>query len=191
MHAAVQFFHAFDRDGVGTRTTNIGPHGDEELSEVDHLRLTRGVFQHRGAFGQRGCHQQVLGAGDGDRVQNDTRTTQATGLRADEAILDTDVCAHLAQPFDVDIDRACTNGAATGQRHIGTAEASQQRPEHQNAGAHGLHQLIRRHTIAQRGGVHPNPQLFIDGDADAHAAQQFVGGRHVLKMGNVAHCHLS
>ena len=91
----------------------------------------------------------------------------------------------------MDIDRARTNGTATGERHVGMTEAGQQRAEHQNTGAHGLHQFVRRNAITQRGGVDPDTQLFVDGDADPHATEQLVRGSDVLKVGDIAHCHLA
>ena len=94
-----------------------------------------------------GGHHEVLGAGDGHRLQHQPRALQAPGARLDVAVLDVDVGAHGLQARHMDVDRARADGAAAGQRHIGRAEARHQRPEHQDRGAHGLDQLVGRESI--------------------------------------------
>ena len=43
----------------------------EQRGQVDDLGLAGAVLQHGFAFGERGGHQQVFGAGDGDLVEDD------------------------------------------------------------------------------------------------------------------------
>ena len=112
---------------------------------------SRAAFSMNGlALGQRRRHHEVLRAGDRDGIEHQTRAPQPAGARADVAAVDRDVGAHGLQPRDVDVDGPRADRAAAGQRHVGLAEARQQRPQHQDRGAHGLHQLVRREAFARR-----------------------------------------
>ncbi|KAG1433795.1 hypothetical protein G6F57_021917 [Rhizopus arrhizus] len=75
---------------------------------------------------------------------------QALGRGLDEAVLDHDLGAQRLQALDVLVDRARTDRAAARQRHFRSAEAGQQRAQHQDRGAHGLDQLVRRHMLVHR-----------------------------------------
>ena len=46
---------------------------DQQLGQIDHLGLARGIAQHGFAAGQDGGHHQILGAGDGDAIEVDRR----------------------------------------------------------------------------------------------------------------------
>ena len=72
-------FDPIDGDGVGAGTGNLSTHGVEEVGQVNHLGLTRGVFQHAAAVGQRGGHHDVFGTGHTYRIEEEMRTTQSTG----------------------------------------------------------------------------------------------------------------
>jgi hypothetical protein len=77
--AAVQALDALDADAAGAVAFDLRAHRDQHLGQVGDLGLLRGVLQHRLAFGQRGGHQQVLGAGDGDHVGGDARALAGAG----------------------------------------------------------------------------------------------------------------
>ena len=164
-----QLLDALDDDLVGARALDLRAHGDQEIGEVDDLRFARGVFDDGFAIGQRRGHHEILGAGDGDGFEVEPRALEPPGARADVAAFDVDVRAHGLQPRDMDVHRPRADGAAAGQRHIGLAEARQQRSQHQDRRAHGLHQLVRRETFARGGGVDLDLHLLVDGDRDAHA----------------------
>ena len=59
----------------------LAPMAHEKVREIHHLGLARRVLEHRLAFGERGRHHEVLGAGDGDGLEHQTRAL-AGGLRA-------------------------------------------------------------------------------------------------------------
>jgi hypothetical protein len=149
---AVQLAHALDPDPARAVALDARAHGDQHLGQVGDLRLLGGVLEHRLALGQGRRHQQVLGAGDGDHVGRDPRTLQPRGAGDDVAVLDRDVGAERLQALDVLVDRPGADGAAARQRHPRLAEAGDQRPEHQDRGAHRLHQvvgrLLARHLLA-------------------------------------------
>ena len=75
---AVQLVDALDRDAARCR----GPRSCAPIAiSISARSVTSGslrrVLEHGLAFGQRGGHQQVLGAGDGDHVGADARALQA------------------------------------------------------------------------------------------------------------------
>ena len=65
------------------------------------------------------------------------------------AVLDRDLGAHRLQALDVLVDRARADGAAARQRHLGLAEARQQRTQRQHRRAHGLDQLVGRLGVGE------------------------------------------
>jgi hypothetical protein len=104
------------------------------ISARSGISGARGVLQHGLAIGQGRGHHQVLGAGHGDHVGRDARARRRRGrphLRCqglDVAVLHGDLGAHGLQALDVLVHRPRADGAAAGQRHLGRAEAGQQRP---------------------------------------------------------------
>ncbi len=187
--ATVQTLDAVDGQGVGARALDLGAQGVEEVGQVDHFRLARGVFDHGATVGQGGGHHQVLGAGDGDHVHQDVGTLQATvdtGL--DVAILDGDLGAHQLQAMDVQVDRTGTDGATARQGDVGRPEAGCQRTQCQDGGAHGLHQLVGGDVVVHGPGQHGH--IAVDLGGGAQHLQQLEGGAHVLEARNVGELHL-
>ena len=82
-----------------------------------------------------------------------------------------DLRAQELQPLEVLIDRARADGAAAGQRDAGAAETGHERPQHQDAGAHRLHHLVRGFRIGDvlRVDLHGRSVAF---DARSHVAEQ-------------------
>ena len=165
----VQLLHALDDDLVGAGALDLRTHGDQEFREVHDFRFACRVFDDGFAVRERRGHHQVLGASDRHGLEHQARALEPAGARADVSAFDVDLRAHGLQTSDVDIHRARTDGAAARQRDIGLAEARQQRTEHQDGGAHGLHELVRREALAGGGRVDFDAHLFVDGHRDAHA----------------------
>ena len=182
---AVQRVDAVDGDDVAAGAFDFGAHGDQAARQVDHFGFARGVFQHGGAFGQRSGHHQVFGAGDGHHVHHDARALQALALGVDVAVLDADLGAHRLQALDVQIDRARADGAAAGQGHARLAEARQQRPQHQDGGAHGFHQFVGRFLVRDGFAAEGDVVLVVERDAHAHVAEQRQHGADVLEVRHV------
>ncbi len=169
---------------------NPRAHLDQQLGQVDHLRLAGGVLEHRGALGQRRRHHQVLGAGDGDGVEEDGGPLEAAlDPRADVAALDADLRAHGLEAAQVQVHRPRADGAAAGQRDLGVAEAGQQRPQHQDRGAHRLDQLIGRIAVLHLGAIELDRHLLAHHRLHAHVAEQLQGGGDVLQVRQVADGH--
>jgi hypothetical protein len=62
-------------------------HGDQHLGQVGNFGLLGGVFQHGLALGQRGGHEEVLGARHGDHVGGDACALQARAPAGSLAIM--------------------------------------------------------------------------------------------------------
>ena len=64
-----------------------------------------------------------------------------------------------------------------------------ERPQHQEGGAHGLHQLVRRPQRAEPGGGNLDVQLLVDHHVGPKGAEQFDHGGDVMQMRRVSHTH--
>ena len=69
---------------------------------------------------------------------------QPLRLDIDVAVLERDLRAHRLEPLQVLIDRPRADRAPAGHRHARPPVARDQRPEHEHARAHRLHQVVRR-----------------------------------------------
>ena len=87
------------------------------------------------------------------------------------------------------IDRARADGAAAGQGDLRLAITRQQRAEHEDGGAHGPDQFVRRKEIMQPGIPDLNAHALIDCDFRAHAPQQFDGGGYIVQVRHIADGH--
>ena len=181
---AVQALDAFDHQAVAADAADLGAHFHQALGQVGDFRLARGVFQNGDALGQGGGHQQVFGAGDGDHVHHHARALELAA-RLDVAMLDDNIRPHRRQALDVLIHRPAANRATARQRHTGLAKARQRRAQHQNRGAHGFHQLIRR---LQGVDVAGGEFVFVDivgHHPRAHALQQLLRGQHIAQLRHI------
>jgi len=124
-----------------------------------------------------------------DGIQYQACPLEAAGAGANVAALNLDVGAHGLQPGHVDIDGARTDGAATRQGDVRATKSGHQRAEHQDRGAHRLHQVVRREAFLQCRGIHFDAQPFGDGHTHAHAAEQFDRGGDILQVRHIADCH--
>ena len=175
-------------------TFDLRAHLDQHLGQIGHLWLLGGVFQHRLAIGQRGSHEEVFGAGDGDHVGGDARALEprlaSRQLGHHVTVFHHDFGAHGLQALDVLIHRAGADRAAAGQRHLGATEARQQRAQHQHRRTHRLDQVIRRDRIDGFGSVQGEPSAFaMHLGMHAHVLQQLAHGGHVAQTRHVAQHH--
>ena len=188
MARAVQLVDALHANGVRARAFDVRAHLVEQRGQVDDFGLARAIFQHGFAFGERGGHQQVFGAGDGDLVEDDARAPETLGAGFDVAVLLGDVRAELFQAFDVQIDGTRADGAAAGQGDAGMSHARDQRSQHQGGGAHGLHQFVGGFGVDQIAAGDGGAMLgaaVAEFDFGAHGGQQVALGLDVADLGNV------
>ena len=76
--------HALDLDRRGAGAGDLGAHLDQHVGQVDDLRLAGRVVDHRGAVGQHGGHQDVLGGPDTREVQPHRRPGQPVRRAGDD-----------------------------------------------------------------------------------------------------------
>ncbi len=107
-----------------------------------------------------------------------TRAIDIAGVEFDRG-------AHLLQPLEVQVDRPRADGAAAGQRDPRLPHPRQQRPEHQDGGAHLAHDVVRRLGIGDRAAERERAAV-IAGTVhrDAVLGQQL---RHRLDIGEPRH----
>ena len=115
---------------------DVRTHADEASREVVHVRLARGVADHRDPLGEHRRHHQVLGAGDRRHVERDARAVQAARAREVRAVALLDLGAHQAQPLEVLLDAAHADVVAARLGDARLAGAADQRAEQQERAAH-------------------------------------------------------
>ena len=125
----------------------------------------------------------------GDRIEYDMRTLQALGPGTDVTVFDIYHRAHRLQSLYMKVYGSGANRAAAGQRHVGFAEARDQRTQHKDGCAHRFDELIGRSALTDTGSVDLDIQLLIECDLDTHALQQGNHGRNVLQLRNIANRH--
>ena len=76
MGGAVEPLHAADLDGVGALAVDLGPHAPQAAREIDDLGLAGGILQERGAPGEGGGHEHVLGRADGNQRKLEDRSLE-------------------------------------------------------------------------------------------------------------------
>ena len=105
----------------------------------------------------------------------------------DITVLDIDARAQRLQALNVLVHRPRADRATAGQRHQRLAEPRQQRSQHQNGGAHGLHHLVRRDAVMQIGGEQVDTERFLARHLHTHPAQERERRADVAQVWNVAH----
>ncbi|MNM67383.1 hypothetical protein D3C81_789160 [compost metagenome] len=187
----MQTLDAIDGDGVGAGAGNLGAHGVQEVRQVDHFRLARGVSQDAAAFGQRCGHHDVFGTGHTDGVEEEVRTAQAAFRRLglDVAAFDVDDRAHGFQATDVQVNRTRTDGATARQGDFGFTETGNHRTQYQNRRTHGFNQFVRCDQGLDGARVDFDGEFLVDHRLNAHAAEQLDHGGDVVQVRQVGHGH--
>ena len=70
-----------DADGGRARAFDVCAHGVEQRGEVGDFGLAGAVLHHGFAFGKRGGHEQVFGAGDGNFVEDNFGALKAVAFQ--------------------------------------------------------------------------------------------------------------
>ena len=187
----VETLYTLDGQGVRTGPFDLRAHGVEAIGQIRHFRLMGRIFDHRFPVRQGGGHHQVLRTGHRHHIQHQARAFEAVpgDPRLDVTLLYPNLRPQGLQALDMQIHGPRTDGATAGQRHIGAAMAGQQGPEHQDGRAHRLDQIVRREILLDGLRLDDDVHLLVHHEPDAHTAQQFHGGGHIVQMRNVAHRH--
>ena len=188
-----QLVDAADRERGGADAVDVGTHCHEHLAQVADLRLPGDVVDHGLAGGEHRGHQQVLGGADAREVEPQVGAAQPAGnLGDDEAVLDADLGAELAQAGDVHVQPARTDVVPARQRDARAAAPRDERAEHADRRAQTTYQLVRRLVLqllrsvdahGERGGRLAG--LRLDGDRRAELLEQPRHHVHVEDVGHV------
>ena len=176
--------YAFDGEGGGADAADFRSHGVQAVGEVADFGLAGGVAEDGGAFGECGGHEQVFGARDGHHVHEEAAAAQfAAGF--DVAFVDVDMGTEGLHAFDVLIHGAGTDGTTAGQGDASLSETGKQRSQHENAGAHGFDELVRRFGVGDVAGIHRDLVVAGEGGFGTHGVQDFDEGVHVAQARHV------
>ena len=170
---APEAVHPPDLDDVGARAHDVGPHGVEEIGQIDYMGLFCGVFDNGHALGQGGGHHDVDGSPHGDLVQEDAGALDAAsrGLGHDEAALGVHLGPQGFEALQVLVDGpGAAEVAAAGQGHVRRAEAAQQSAQHVVGGPALAGGFVGHAAVAELRAVH----LHGVGVEVAHACAQVL-----------------
>ena len=186
--AAAQFVHALDLDGIRPRAAHIGPHGVQEIRQIDDMRLFRGVFNHGRSLRRRGGHHDIHRRADGYHVQIEIRAFQmvVSGSRVDKAALYGDAGPQSGKALDMLIDRThAAEGTAAGHRHFRLSEAPQQGADEIIGSADFLAEVVVRAHGTDAGTVNLHGMEIQQADGSAQLFQQTQQQRHVGDLRHV------
>jgi len=95
------------------------------------------------------------------RIEHDAAAPQPVGAGLDVALLDDDVRPHRPQALDVEIDGPGADRTAARKGDLGLTVSGDQRPEHQDRGPHGLHELVGREGGLEPAGIDLDPHPLV------------------------------
>ena len=189
-------FHAVDGEEVRGDALNLRPHAVQQVAELLHVRLARGVVDDRAPLGQHRGHDDVGRARHRSLVQQHVGAPQAFGLNLVSVAVGVvvEVGAQLLDADEVRVQPPAANLVASGFGDDGAPEAGHQRPcQHHRAAQAGARlqeslalQVVQVHV---RGLEAVGVRAFL-GHPHAHVAQQLDEVVHVEDVGHVAHHHL-
>ena len=83
---AMQLGHAFDDQTSRASALDLRAHLVEEIGEIDDFRFGGGAFDHRGAFGENGRHEDVIGPKHGGAELSAKIDDRAGKFRRDKGV---------------------------------------------------------------------------------------------------------
>ncbi len=128
--ATVQLLHALDDDRLRPLAVDLGADGDEEIGDVDDLRLARRVLNGRGALGPHGRQHDVLGGADARFGERDRAGAQLRRSDDDRTMLEVDVRAERFKAVEMHVHRSRSQDAPAGHGDFRLTETAEQRTGH-------------------------------------------------------------
>ncbi len=167
-------------------------HFIEQVGQVGDFRLA-GAVEHDGlAVGESRCHEHIFRASYGYFVENNLPAAQAFCAGFDVAVILNNGCTQTFQTFDVEVDGASADGAASRKRDASATTAGDQRAENQRRSTHSLDQFVGclgRCQVAatNRGAMLGAPVT--EFDFSSHGREQLARGFDVADLGNIFQDH--
>ena len=183
--AAVQFGHAVDLDHIGAGAAHIRAHHIQEVGQIDDMRFTGHIFEHRGAFGQHRRQHGVHRRADRDGIKEHMRTVQRARLDMDLAVLDRILRPQRGKRLEVLVDGARAQVAAARHRHLAGAEPPQQRAQEIIACAHLAGKFVGDLGADDVGGIDLVCTAADHADAGPQLAEDLEGRHHITDAGQV------
>ena len=147
--------HPFNDDGGRAGAGDFGAHGVEHVGQVLNLGFARRVFDDGLALGRYGAHHGVFGGAHAGKIERNIGAVQAVRRAGvDIAVVGLKVHAQGVHANHMHVNLAGTQVATARHSHARLAEASHERPQNRDGGAHLGHQLIGRFPCVHMGGVH-------------------------------------
>ena len=187
MVGPVQSAHPLDGNRARAGALDLSPESDQEISEVDHLRFRRGVFDDGFPLGQAGGHEQVLGPGVARIIQIHARAPQAAGLEPIAGIVTGHLGAHRLEPLNVHINRADADLTAARMPRLGGPQTRQQWAHYQERRPHLSDELGRCCGAGHGAGGDHRRVGIREIDPRPQRPQQIGQGERVLDPGHVAY----
>ena len=117
MIGSMEFLHSLDLDALGAGTGDPGPHGDEEIGQIDDFGLLSGSLDHRCSLCEDRCHHDIAGSKDGRSVaasEIDSGALKLLCLKQDISSLDSNCGTKGLEALQVKVNRPITDDASTG-----------------------------------------------------------------------------
>ena len=140
MRRAAKLAPAIDRDLVRADAIDLGAERDEEMTEVLHVRLARGVAKDGRSRGRDRGHEGVLGPGDTRLVEEHVGAAKPA-RREMEAVVEFERRAELLERQKVRVDAPAPDDVAARRRQFDFAAPREHRPGEQDRRANLLAEL--------------------------------------------------
>ena len=178
IRATMQLLDATNLDNIRTGTVHISTHHVQAVGKIYNMRLTGNVFQNGQALrfhsGQHGVH----GGANGNRIKKDMAPSQVLCTNTDHAVFNGIIGTHSGKSFQVLVNRARSQIAATGHGNLTGTKAAQQRAQKIITGTHLAGKLVRYLGAVQMGRINFICAFANHADAGPQLAQNLEGGQH-------------
>src|SRR3990170_188183 len=189
MAHAAQLGDAIDRQHAAAGALDLRPHVVEHGDDVDDLRLRGRVDQGRLALSQHGGEDGVHRSHDAGVVEEEAGAAQARLLRRPlGAILlavALDAGAEAAEALDVGVERPHADDVAARRAAGRLAEATEERPHHEEARPLIDDEIVRRVEALDAGGAHAPEAGALVAHLGAERGEDARHRAHVLDVGDV------
>ena len=135
-------------------TLDLGSHVGEVVDEVVNFGFEGCVLEHTHALGEGRGHEDVHRRAHARNREVEVAAGQATFASGfDITVCHGDFCAERLEALEVQVHGARAPGASAGERNAATSESGNERAEHIEACAHGLHEFVRCFEMVYTAGV--------------------------------------
>ena len=191
----MELVHPVNLDGVCTGAAHVGPHGVEEVCQVNNMGFSGGIFYDGSAGSQDGCQNDIHRCPDRHFVQIHLGSVQPAVTRCciHEAVLHCDIRSKRFHPLDMLVNRPFTEVAAAGHCRLRNTEAAQHGPDEIIGRADFSHQIKRGIMERDIGavdfhcGIADKPDLRTECGNDGKEHIRVTDMRHIFNTADALH----